>query len=58
MEKKAIELAKQQNETKKRMQAAIEKYKNEYLNYRNNIVFLMKYLFPNACYVTNIKMKH
>jgi len=51
MQKVELEKVKNQYNLKKNIDTAINNYKDEYINYRNNIAVLLKYMFPNACYV-------
>lgn len=53
-----LEKVKKQNDLKKKMETAINQYKDIYMNHRNKIAFVMKYLFPNACYIQKLQIKH
>ena len=58
MQKAEIERVKKQNDLKKKIETAINNYKEEYINYRNVIAVFLKYLFPNACYIQKLNINH
>lgn len=51
MQKEAMNKAKAENAMKKEKEASIESNKNIYFNYRNNIIFVFKYIWESANYL-------
>jgi hypothetical protein len=46
------------NEEKKKINKAIEEYEKKYLNRRNNIMFIFKFVTPNFYTLYNIPANH